>query len=215
MKRDKGLAQVNKFRQLAILVLFLILYGVAGCSAPLPRPTSLNSPLPVSPLATPISPSVSILPGPIYPQFSKVLLLSTSHQDSERRIIAILTSPHTRNVSLLLNCGQIGADFPHCIGALPDGKVIPDADALDWSPDDTFAVICRGSFHDSPCQSYEVWDVLNAQKRATFEWPQFQWSPNEGHILFYLGTQDQVLVLDPDWLYQRFSNVCDRLSESK
>jgi hypothetical protein len=148
-------------RQAIMLAFSLIL--ITGCSNPVP-------PTQVSPLTSPI---ISPIMQPAAPILETVFT-------------ATLTSP-TGRINLMLTCTQCCTDIPHCRALLPNGKTIYEADKSTWSPDDRYAMICMNSFHDSPCGWYEVWDMINGEKRGdSFTSYCYQWSPNDDHLLVYL-----------------------------
>ncbi len=186
----------------------LLCLTMAGCTFPSPPVIT------TSPLSSPLSP-VSTLP-PDTPVRSDVVRFFTD----------TLISPGGQ-VSLALQCSQCCADIPHCIAVLPNGVTIYEADKSCWSPDERFAVICMNSFHDTPCGWYEVWDMVDGIKKATFYSYFHRWSPTETHLLVYLvqtsyiSTRDQLVMLDPlsgevtdlkacpQWFYQEFPEACE------
>ncbi len=136
------------------------------------------------------------------------------------------------HVKLNLTCSQCCTDIQHCTALLPNGKTIYEADKATWSPDERFAVICKNSFHDTPCGWYEVWDMVDGEKIDTFVSPFYEWSPNQAHSLVYLvqtvyiGTRDPLVMFDastgektypevcPDWFYQQFRAVCNNFPKA-
>jgi hypothetical protein len=98
------------------------------------------------------------------------------------------------DVTATIQCSQCCTDTEHCTATFPNGAVIPEAQTARWSPDGHYAVVCRNSFHDTPCGWYEIWSAVNGLQiepelsaRA-----RYQWSPNDPHTLVYVDYLDYV-----------------------
>jgi hypothetical protein len=176
------------------LILLALCWMIAGCGASKPLSTTLVSPLSVLP--TP-------LPSPFFFHLDEYSFLTT------------LTSPSGK-ITLPLKCTQASVDIPHCTATLPNGKTIYEADKAHWSPDERFAVICLGSFHDTPCGGYEVWDMQEGEKKDAFSayYSAFAWEPGAAHTLVYfvqsvyLGKQDDLVAFNPLTDQKSYLDVC-------
>ena len=141
----------------------------------------------------PIEPTVSPINSPIL-SLSTVPTPSPTWVDSVPIAHFTYTLVLSNGVTTVIQCSQCCTDSEHCTATFPNGAVIPEAQTARWSPDGHYAVVCRNSFHDTPCGWYEIWSAVSGSQlqpelsaRA-----RYQWSPNDPHTLVYVDYLDYV-----------------------
>jgi hypothetical protein len=179
---------------------FFLLVLLAACQSPAPSAT-------LTPRAAAIA---QVTPTPFY--------------------IGPLKSPDGKTRAQAI-CYQ-GYMMSNCEAHFPNGHVlgsIPDSDRYDWSPDNNYAFVYICQNHDSPCEGFQVWDLVNGVAKDLPHIYLFQWDTDQPHTLFYLANSgygappDHFIEYDaatgaetslppcPAWANHNFQLGCDSL----